>query len=131
MAALSPAQAQLFLDKNYGIATTLRPDGSPHSTVVWVDWDGENVVFNTAEGRAKPRHLRRDPRAAVTVIDPGDPYRWISVSGTVELTHDGAVEHIDKLALKYRGRTPYGLGPGERRVIVRVRPERVIAYGID
>jgi PPOX class probable F420-dependent enzyme len=128
---LTEQQAQLFLDKNYGVVTTLRRDGSPHSTVVWVDWDGEHVLFNTAEGRAKPRHLRRDPRVAVAVIDADDPFRWAAVSGVaVELTHEGAVEHIDKLSLRYWGRTPYGVPAGQQRIIVRVRVERVTAYGV-
>ncbi len=131
MATLTEDQAQLFLEKNYGVATTLRRDGSPHSTVVWVDWDGECVLFNTREGRAKPRHLRSDPRVAVAVIDANNPYRWISVSGTAELVTEGAVEHIDELALRYRGRTPYGVQPGEQRIIVRVRLEHVTAYGVE
>jgi PPOX class probable F420-dependent enzyme len=131
MATLNERQAQLFLDPNYGVVTTLRRDGSPQMTVVWVDWDGENVVFNTAEGRAKPRNLRRNPAVGVFVMNPEDPYQWISVSGTAELTHEAAVEHIDKLAKKYRGRDTYGLKPGEQRIVVRVRPERVTAYGVD
>ena len=129
MPALTDEQAQLFLDKNYGVATTLRRDGSPHMTTVWVDWDGEHVVFNTAEGRAKPRHLRRDPRAAVHVMNPQNPYQWIAVAGPAEMAHEGAVEHIDKLAQKYRGTETYGVKPGEQRIIVRVRPERGTADG--
>jgi PPOX class probable F420-dependent enzyme len=131
MAVLSDQQAQLFLDPNYGVVTTIRPDGSPQMTVVWLDWDGENVVFNTAEGRVKPRNLRRNSDVGVFVMNPADPYRWIAVSGRAELTHEGAAEHIDKLAKKYRGRDSYGLQPGEQRIIVRVRPERVTAYGVD
>lgn len=129
MTTLTAEQAQLFLDKNYGVATTLRRDGSPHMTTVWVDWDGEHVLFNTAEGRAKPRHLRRDPRAAVYVMNPENPYQWIAVSGPAEMTHEGAVAHIDRLAQKYRGTETYGVEPGEQRIIVRVRPEHVTAYG--
>jgi PPOX class probable F420-dependent enzyme len=129
MATLTEQQAQLFLDPNYGVATTLRQDGSPQMSVVWLDWDGENVVFNTAEGRAKPRNIRRNPLVGVFVMNPEDPYQWIAVSGRAEMTHDGATEHIDKLAKKYRGRDTYGLRPGEQRIIVRVKPERVTAYG--
>jgi PPOX class probable F420-dependent enzyme len=131
MASLTEQQAQLFLDPNYGVVTTLRSDGSPQMTVVWLDWDGEHVVFNTAEGRAKPRNIRRNPTVGVFVMNPEDPYRWIAVTGTAEMTHDGASEHIDKLAKKYRGRDSYGLAPGEQRIIVRIRPERVTAYGVD
>ena len=129
MAQLTPAQALLFLKPNYAVVAVLRPDGSPQQTVVWVDWDGENVVFNTAEGRAKPRYLRRDARASVCVIEHA--YKWVSVSGPAEMTTDGAAEHIDKLARKYAGRDSYGLRPGEQRIIVRVRPERVYCDGVD
>ena len=128
MRRLTDEEARLFLEPNYGWAATVRADGTPQLSVVWVDYDGERVVFNTAEGRAKPLHLRRTPYASVAVYDRNDPYRWISVEGPVELTHDGAREHIDKLQLKYRGRGPYPLPEGEQRVIVRVQPERVSAH---
>ena len=131
MPELTENQAALFQQPNYATATTLRKDGSPHTTVVWVDWDGEHVLFNTNEDRVKPKHLRADPRVNVTVIDRDDPYRWISVSGAAELTHEGAEAHIDRLAKKYRGKDKYDLKPGEQRVVVRVTPERVTAYGVE
>ena len=130
MAKLTAAEAQMFTDPYYGVAATVRADGSPHQSVVWVDYDGENVVFNTAEGRAKPDHIRANPSVGVTVVDPQDPYRWIAVSGPAEMTEDGAREHIDALSRKYRGRD-YDLPPGQQRLIVRVKPERVTAYGLD
>ncbi|MGH3105081.1 MAG: PPOX class F420-dependent oxidoreductase [Gaiellaceae bacterium] len=131
MARLTEEQAQLFLDRNHAVVTTLRRDGSPQMTLVWVDWDGENVVFNTAEGRAKPRNIRRNPQVGVFVVDPDDDHRWIAVSGRAEMTHEGAAEHIDRMAMRYKGRESYGLAPGEQRILVRVRPERVTAYGFD
>jgi PPOX class probable F420-dependent enzyme len=69
-----------FLDENpfVGSATTLRKDGSPHTTVVWVDTEDGKVSFNTARGRAKERHIARDPRVSLLVVDPNDPYRWVS-----------------------------------------------------
>jgi PPOX class probable F420-dependent enzyme len=128
-AALTEAQAQLFLEPNYGVAATIRPDGTPQLSVVWVDWDGEHVLFNTAEGRQKPAYLRRDPRVTVFVMDRDDPYRWISVTGHAELTEEGAEGHIHKLSKKYTGRERYSLREGERRLLVKVTPERVNAYG--
>ena len=130
MAKLTEAQSRMFTDPYYGVVATVRPDGSPHQSVVWVDYDGENVVFNTAEGRAKPRHIRANPNVSVTVVDPENPYRWIAVSGPVEMSEEGAAEHINKLSHKYRGRD-YDLPPGQQRLIVRVKPERVTAYGLD
>ncbi len=130
MAHLTDEQAALFLTDNYAVVATLRADGSPHQTVVWIDWDGQHVLFNITVTRKKYVELQRDPRASVFVFDGDDRYRWVSVSGTTELTLEGAEEHIRKLSRKYRGRD-YVLGPGEQRVIVRMTPERFTAYGFD
>ena len=131
-AALTDAQRE-FLEQPYsGAATTLRANGSPHSTVVWVDVDDESVMFNTAVGRAKERHLRRDPRASLIVIDPENAYRWVSISGRAELTTDGADEQIDKLAKKYLSEDTYPWRkPEEQRITVRIYPEHVDSYGFD
>jgi len=124
-------QSQLeFLDEPYfGIVTTLRADGSPQSTMVWVERDVDTVSFNTAYGRAKPSNLERDPRVAVLVSSP-DFYHWIAVDGRAELTTDGAEEQIDRLSRKYDGK-PWEYVDGQRRVKVRVVPEHVTAYGLD
>jgi PPOX class probable F420-dependent enzyme len=133
MAKLTEKQAELFRGKNWGTVVTLRDDGSPHSTPVWIDTDGQNVIFNTAIGRAKERHLRKDPRAAVTVMPADDPQSgYVSVTGTAEITEEGANDHIDKLAKKYIGQDKYPyLQPGERRVVVTVKPDRVDSMGYE
>ena len=122
-----------FLENSFaGTITDLRPDGSPHTTVVWVDVDDEGVSFNTAYGRAKPRYIDRDPRVSLTVVDPDNAYRWISVSGTAELVNEGADEQIDRLAKKYLGKDTYPFrAEGERRVTVRITPSRVETRGLD
>jgi PPOX class probable F420-dependent enzyme len=131
-ATLTENQRAFLEEPFYGSATTLRADGSPHSTVVWVDVDDEGVSFNTAEGRAKVRHLQRDPRLSLIVIDSSDPYRWLAVSGRAELKTEGAEEQIHKLAKKYLGKDEYPwLGPGEQRISVRIHPEHVDSYGLD
>ena len=126
-------KARKFLEQPFvGTVTTLRPDGSPHSTIVWVDTDTDEVLFNTAAGRAKERHLRSDPRVSLLVVDPENTYRWVAVSGTAELTIEGADEQIDKLAKKYLGKDEYPWrDPEEQRVMVRIRPEHVEATGLD
>jgi PPOX class probable F420-dependent enzyme len=133
MAKLTEKQAELFRGKNWGTVVTLRDDGSPHSTPVWIDTDGQNVIFNTAIGRAKERHLRKDPRAAVTVMPADDPQSgYVSVTGTAEITEEGANDHIDKMAKKYIGQDKYPyLQPGERRVVVTVKPDRVDSMGYE
>jgi PPOX class probable F420-dependent enzyme len=123
-----------FLDENpyVGIATTLRDDGSPHSTVVWVDTDDGKVSFNTARGRAKERYMSKDPRVSLLVIDPNDAYKWVAVSGHAELTEEGADPQIDKLAKKYLGKDEYPFrNPEETRVKVRIEPEKVDSAGFD
>jgi PPOX class probable F420-dependent enzyme len=133
MARLSEKQAGLFRGKNWGSVVTLREDGSPHVTPVWVDTDGEHVIFNTAVGRAKERHLRRDPRVAITVLPAEDQQAgYVSVSGRAEIVEEGAYEHIDKMAQKYLGQEKYPyLQPGEQRVIVKVTPEKVDSQGFE
>ncbi len=132
MATLTEKQGEFLENPFVATVTTLRQDGSPHSTVVWVDREDGTVLFNTARGRAKVRHLERDPRVAVTVVDPGNVYRWLSVTGRAELVDEGADAHIDKLAKKYLGRDEYPWrSPDEQRVIVRIRPEKVDATGLD
>ena len=123
-----------FLDENpyVGVATTLREDGSPHSTIVWVDVEGDKVSFNTALGRAKPRHLEHDARASVLMVDPNNSYKWVAVSGPAELTEEGADAQIDKLAKKYLGKDEYPWrNPEETRVKVLIEPEKVDASGFD
>ena len=123
-----------ILDENpyVGVATTLREDGSPHSTIVWVDVEGDKVSFNTALGRAKPKHLDHDPRASVLRVDPNNSYKWVAVSGPAELTEEGADAQIDKLAKKYLGKDEYPWrNPEETRVKVLIEPEKVDASGFD
>ncbi|HMD46221.1 MAG TPA: PPOX class F420-dependent oxidoreductase [Acidimicrobiales bacterium] len=107
---------------------TIAHDGSPQITPVWIDVEGDDIVVNTAEGRAKPKNVRRDPRVAVSVIDPDDPYNVVVVRGTVtEITPEGADAHIDAMAKKYLGADEYPMRqPGEVRLKIRIRPDRVV-----
>jgi PPOX class probable F420-dependent enzyme len=123
-----------FLEENpfVGTVTTLRDDGSPHSTIVWVDVDGDKVSFNTARGRAKSKHLEHDSRASLLMVDPNDSYKWVAVSGKAQLTEEGADAQIDKLAKKYLGQDEYPWrNPQEQRVKVVIEPEHVDASGLD
>jgi PPOX class probable F420-dependent enzyme len=120
-----------FLENSFaGIVTTVRADGSPHNTVVWVDVDNGLPSFNTAAGRAKPNHLKADQRVALTVVDPSDMYRWLAIDGHAEVTTDGAEEQINKLSRKYDGKD-WEYRPGEQRLKIRIHPDHVTAYGFD
>ena len=128
MAKLTEQQAQLFRDKNFAALATIRADGSPQVIPVWVDYDGDAIVFNTAVGREKEKNIRRDPRVTLEITDPDNPYQYISVTGTAEFEEAGADAMIDRLAKKYMDVDSYPFRtPDEQRITVRVRPERVDA----
>jgi PPOX class probable F420-dependent enzyme len=123
------AELSVFDESNYAVATTLRPDGSPHSTVVWVETLHGAPSFNTTRSRVKSANLAADARVALLVVQDGDFYRWVSVDGRAELTTDGAEEQIDRLSRKYDDK-PWQYRPGEERITVRILPEHVTAYGV-
>jgi PPOX class probable F420-dependent enzyme len=131
MAAL-PQNVRDILDKKaFAHLATLGADGAPQITPVWVDHDGQHIRFNTARGRVKTRNLERNPRVAVAVQDPDNPYRYVQVRGRVtEVTEHGADAHIDALAKKYLGKDTYpNRRAGEVRVIVKIAPEKIQSMG--
>jgi len=131
MAKLTEAQRAFIRDNAfYAVVTALREDGSPHSTVVWVDEEDGKILFNTAYPRAKPRELEHDPRASILVLDPANGYRWLAVSGSVELTTRGAIEDIERLSHKYDRRPYEGHNDRETRVTARLTPEKVQGYRV-
>jgi PPOX class probable F420-dependent enzyme len=122
---------------NYVTFTTIMPDGQPQSSIVWCNSKGDHVLVNSAAGRQKDKNVRRDPRVNILSLDPTNPFRWIEIRGTVdEITEEGAVEHIDELARLYANApsyyghvTPAEQAPKETRVIYKIRPVRVLAFG--
>jgi len=115
----------LLEDKAYGHVVTVTATGRPRVTMVWMDVDGDEVLFNTAEDRKKAQDLRRDPRVKVSVQDPNNPQAYAVVHGKARITTDGARAHIDKLAKRFLGIDQYPGPPGETRVIVRISVERI------
>ena len=117
----------LFKKKAFANLVTLMPDGQPQVTPVWVDFDGHQVVINTAEGRQKDKNLKRDGRVALSIMDPDNPYRYLEVRGLVRVrTLNGADQHIDAMAKKYLGKDTYPFRkPGEVRVIYKVEPVHI------
>ena len=113
-----------------GLAT-LMPDGSPQVTPVWIDFDGEHFLVNTAEGRQKDKNLQREPRVSLMLIDPDNPYRYLEARGrVVERTHTGADDHINKMAKKYIDKDVYPFrSPGEVRVLYKIKPEHFSSMG--
>ena len=117
-----------MLDKaTFAHISTLMPDGSPQASAVWVDFKDGYLVVNSAEGRLKDRNMRRDGRVAISMIDPDNPYRSLSVRGkVVKIETEGADDHIDFLAKKYMGVDEYPYRtPEEVRVVYYIEPERI------
>ncbi len=125
MPGLTPDQVRLLNAPNFATVATVMPDGSPESTIVWVECDGEHVYFNTAMHRLKAKNVQRDPRVAVCAWDRDDPYNGVAVRGRAELILEGANENANQVSLAYDGKPFRDLEPGEVRVIVKITPERV------
>lgn len=125
--SFSPAARAIFAKRVLAHVASLGPDGAPHSTPVWVELDGDDIVINTALGRAKARNLASDSRVAVSLTDPDEPSVAIAVRGTVVgFTTVGADEVIDRLAKKYLDVDSYPYRrEGEIRVTVRIQAERI------
>src|SRR5579875_2412117 len=126
---LNDDDVALLQEPQIAAVATHNRDGSIQLTPVWVDTDGEAVVFNTAKGRVKHRNLEANPNVSVLVVDKANPYRFVAVSGRAQFVEEGADEHIDKLAKKYLGVDSYpNRTPEEVRVIVRIEPEHKLPH---
>ncbi|WP_435335325.1 PPOX class F420-dependent oxidoreductase [Haloarchaeobius sp. TZWWS8] len=130
MEAIPETYHDLFEKQTFAHFATVMPDGTPQVTPVWVDYDEDSghVLVNTARGRRKEKNVRENPKVGIEMTDPDDPYRFLSIRGeVVEVTEDGAVEHIDELTKRYMGKDTYP-NHGEEsgpRVVVRIEPRHV------
>jgi PPOX class probable F420-dependent enzyme len=130
MADIPESHRDLFTKPAFGHFTTLMADGAPQVTPVWCDFADGFVLINTAKGRLKERNVRRDPRVALEISDPANPYRYVQIRGrVVEFDEKTADTHINKMAKKYLNADTYPFRqPGEVRVLLKIRPEKVQAY---
>lgn len=126
--------SKLFSGRNLAFISTLSKDNSPHVTPVWADMDEreELILINSFEGSAKVRNVRRDPRVAISIVETHNTYKMLSMKGkAVEVTTNGADEHLHKLAKKYLGIGKYYYRkPSHRRVIVKVKPEKIMGISL-
>lgn len=122
--------ALLTLPSSCYLATTM-PDGSPQLTQTWVDTDGEHVLINSVQGHVKVANIARDPRVAVAVADPADPSRFFQIRGrVVDMTKDGAVDHVEKLAQRYLGEPyPWYGGRDQIRVLITIEADSISGRG--
>lgn len=112
--------------RNFAHVATLLPDGSPHVTPMWIDREGDIITVNTAQDRVKYGNITRDPRVAISITDQDDPYDRVVIQGrVVEVTEEGARDHINRLSKKYTGKD-FPRIPGQVRVIIKIEPTKVI-----
>jgi PPOX class probable F420-dependent enzyme len=114
--------------KAFAFLATSMPDGSPQVTPVWFNMDGEYVLINTVKGRTKYRNMMANPQVALAIPDPGNPYRYVQIRGqVVGVIAKGGMEHIQKLAVIYTGKT-WDFPPDQARVICKILPESIDAH---
>jgi PPOX class probable F420-dependent enzyme len=123
--------SDLFHKKAFANLSTLMKDGSPQVTPVWFDYDGSHIRVNSALGRVKDKNIRRDARVSMSIQDPDNPYRYLEIRGkVVDITQQGADDHIDSLAQKYLGQAKYPYRqPGEVRVLYKIEPQKLSSMG--
>jgi PPOX class probable F420-dependent enzyme len=110
---------------------TIGPHGEPQVNPVWFGWDGQHVLFSQTKTRQKYRSVQRDPRIALSIVDPKNPYRYLEIRGrVVEIREDPNLDFINSMAKKYLGQEKYPWHrPGDERVVIVVQPERTTQMG--
>src|SRR6202451_1606948 len=129
--AIPEKYRDLFSKRAFANLGTLMPNGRPKVSPVWCDLEGNLVIFNSAKGRQKDKNVRRDPRVALAIVDPENPYRYLEIRGkVVEITERGADDHINSLSDKYLGNPVYPFRqPGEVRVLYKIEPQKISSMG--
>lgn len=125
MISLFEEHKEMLVDEAKALAflATLMPDGSPQVTPVWFSTDGEHILVNSAVGRVKDKNMRERPEVTVAIMDLSDSYNYMQVRGkVVEITEEGAVEHINSLAKKYTNRDEFDVPEGQTRVLYKIKP---------
>jgi PPOX class probable F420-dependent enzyme len=126
MVKLTEKVRTLFDSKNFAVLSTIEPDGTPHSTVVWAKADGDDVVFALPKSRRKTANLKRDPRATVAIFDASNPYESAQLQGTASIEDDPNGSVIDDLSHKYTGGPYPGFaGPNPQWAVVRITAQKV------
>jgi PPOX class probable F420-dependent enzyme len=122
---LTDAARRLLDGRNFATVATVGPDGQPHSSVVWVDRDGDTVVFSVTADKQKARNLARDPRVSVSVFDLENPYHSVEIRGTAELVRDPERSLPERLSRKYLGESPPPEPAHVVRLVARITPDKV------
>jgi PPOX class probable F420-dependent enzyme len=110
---------------------TIGPHGEPQVNPVWFDWDGTHVRFSQTKTRQKLHNVQRDPRIALSIVDPANPYRYLEIRGrVVAVEEDPNLDFINSMAKKYLNQEKYPWHrPGDERVVIVIEPERTTQMG--
>lgn len=110
---------------------TIGPHGEPQSNPVWFDWDGEHLKFSQTKTRQMYHNVQRNPRIALSMVDPENPFRYLEIRGEfVRIDEDPNLDFINSMAKKYLGMDKYSNHqPGDERVVIFVRPEHTSQMG--
>ncbi|HEV7961572.1 MAG TPA: PPOX class F420-dependent oxidoreductase [Actinoplanes sp.] len=122
---LNDAARQLLDGRNFATVATVGPDGQPHSSVVWIDREGDAVVFTLTADKQKARNIARDPRVSVSVFDVDNPYHFVEIRGTAELVEDPSRSLSHRLSQKYLGEPPPPEPAHIVRLIARITPSKI------
>lgn len=127
MCTIPAGRVDILTKRAFAHVATIGPQGEPQTSPVWIDWDGQYLKFSHTTSRQKYRNLQREPRVSLSAYDPADPYRYIEIRGKlVRIEPDEDYEFINKMSKKYIDEDVYpGLEPGEERIVVYIKPERV------
>ncbi len=131
MAAIPENYGDLLKTTALAHVATIGPKGEPQSNPVWFDWDGEHLLFSQTKNRQKYHNVQREPRVAISIVDPENPYRYLEIRGkVVSIDEDQNNKFINSMAKKYINQDVYPWHqPGDERVVVVVEPERVTKMG--
>jgi PPOX class probable F420-dependent enzyme len=129
--AIPEKYKDLLDSKALAHVATIGPKGEPQNNPVWFDWDGEHLFFSQTKGRQKYHNIQREPRLAISIVDPKNPYRYLEVRGkVVRVDEDPDLAFINRMAKKYLGQDRYpGHRPGDERVVVVVEPQHTTHMG--
>jgi PPOX class probable F420-dependent enzyme len=112
----------------FAFLATLMSDGSPQVTPLWFNVKDQMIWINSVKGRTKDHNIRQNPFIALAIQDPKNPYRYLQIRGkVVEIRDEGALDHIDELSIKYRGK-PYTKSPDQVRVIYIIEPSHITGF---
>ena len=131
MSVIPESHADLLEALTVANIATVGPNGEPQVNPVWFEWDGDTINLSQNDAKQKFKNLQANPKVAVSILDPENPYRYLEVRGTVtDFIDDTDYAFINRQAQRYTKEETFGgLQPGERRIIVKIKPEHTSAMG--